>query len=168
MTKKIKIILLIIAIILLAGFCCLFLYIGRPIPPKTTTPSRLDDVGLVYAYKYWAGLCSNGKGEEGGCYNEWYFYDTGKLIKMSGFMRYGSGIEANPTVEKNLGVAFVDQIIKKIKESGLMTKDCPPGDIMDAGWDYQITVDGVKKSFHNPLLSCQDLFKQIDKLINGQ
>lgn len=160
MAKKIKVILWIILIVLL-GVSVYWLYSltwdTERIISGVKPPSRLDDSDLVYASQYWAGLCSRGN-EEGDCYDEIYLYNSGKFIKEAGFVTSGNKREIDPTVEKNLGVTMVNQIIKKIKDSGVMAKDCPPREIMDAGWDYQITIDKVKKSFRNPSLDCQDVF----------
>lgn len=168
MIKKIKIILLIIAVLLLAGgVVCYLSWDSERIITKVKTPSKLDDPNLVYAYKFWGGLCSNGKGEEGGCYFETYLYNTGKVVKESGFVSYEDKREVNPTIEKDLGTALVDKIIKKIKDSEIMAKDCPPNQVMDAGWDYQININGVKKSFRNPPAACKEVFDQINDLLES-
>ena len=167
MTKKIKIILLIIAIFILAGgLVCYLSWDSERIITVTPTTSRLDDAGLVYASKFWGGLCSNGKGEEGGCYFEAYLYDTGRTVNESGFVHGDNKIDANSTIEKNLGTSLVNQIIKKIKDSGLMVKDCPSSLIMDANWYYQVTIDGVKKEFRDVLKDCKDTFEEIDKMLD--
>lgn len=156
---------MLIAIIILAltAIVVLFWHTEPPQPVFKIAPG-LDDKGLIYASQFWAGLCSKG-GKPGGCYDELYFYDTGKFVKESGFTAQYDKKEVSPTFEKNIGINMVDQIIKKIEDSGVMTKDCPPSDIMDAGWDYQLNIGGVKRIFHNPPSSCRDIFDEIDNLL---
>jgi hypothetical protein len=129
----------------------------------------LADPNLLYASMWWAGMCSNKKNEAGGCYHELYLYSDGKFVKMSGFIKYNeeSGREPDPSVQKRFSSSTVEQIKKTIRESGVMAKDCPPQEIMDVGWDYQINLDGVKKSFHNPPDDCKATFEFIDGVISG-
>jgi len=170
MSKKTKIILsFIVVLVLLIGA---IIYANKSYDNKNATPevktiSKLDDPALVYASQYWAGLCGNGKGESGGCYDEIYLYKTGRLAIYSGFVKFGDIRKIDPTVEKNLGVAMVDQVIKKIKDSGVMAKDCPPQQIMDVGWDHQVTINGVKKSFHDVSSDCRDTFDEVDNFLNN-
>jgi precorrin-4 methylase len=86
---------------------------------------------------------------------------------MSGFTAYNSPKEPDSTIDKNLGATAVQQVVKEIKDSGVMTKDCPPNTVMDVGWDYQVKLDGTKKDFHNPLPACRNTFDQIDNLLNS-
>lgn len=129
---------------------------------------RLADPNLLYFSSWWAGLCGNEKNEQGGCYSELYLYSDGKLIKMSGFIKYNeeNGREPDPDIQKQLSSSTMERIEKTIRDSGVMEKDCPPQTIMDAGWDYQINLDGVKKSFHNPPRDCRDIFDAVDNIIN--
>jgi hypothetical protein len=124
------------------------------------------DPNLLYSSQYWAGLCSK-DGRSGGCYDELYFFSTGRFVKESGFDTSGNRREPDPTVDKNFGAAAVSQVIKIIKDSGVMSKDCPPEQIMDVGWDHQLNINGVKKSFHNAPAACRDTFDQIDNLLNS-
>jgi len=168
MSKKRKTILLFVVILVLVmGAIIYSSNKSTTVPGVKTTISRLDDPALVYASRYWAGLCGNGKGEMGGCYNELYLYNTGKFVSASGFISEKTGKKNDSTAEKDFSVAAVDRIVKKIKDSGIMKKDCPDQEIMDAGWDYQITISGVKKSFHNPPSDCRDIFNQIDSFISN-
>lgn len=141
----------------------------QPYIKKLTKEQRLTDPNLLYASTYWAGLCSNDKGEGGGCYDELYLYSNGDFIRQSGFIKYNesSRKEENPIVQGQLSSAVFEQIIKKIKDSDVMTKECKPSMIMDVGWDHQIRLDGVKRSFHNVPTDCRDTFDEIDNIINA-
>ena len=175
MTKKIKTIILIISVLifLVVGFILVFRTCcsPHPVPPdiiKSTKDQRLADPNLLYFSSWWSGLCSNEKHESGGCYRELYLYSDGEYIRMSGFIKYNeeSGREEDPSVQDKLSLAAVDKIKGMIRESGVMTKDCPAGQIMDAGWDYQINLDGMKKLFHNPQDNCLDAFNVIDDTLD--
>jgi hypothetical protein len=167
MTKKRKIILLfVVVLILLLGI--MVYNNNKNTIPEVKTVSKLDDPTLVYASQYWAGLCGNEKGENGGCYDELYLYNTGKLISVSGFINEKTMKKDDSTTEKNIGVIVVNQIIKKIKDSGVITKNCLPNDIMDAGWDYQTNLNGIKTSFHNPQAECKSIFDGIDKTLSSR
>lgn len=133
-----------------------------------TKEQRLADPNLLYFSSWWAGLCANEKHETGGCYSELYLYSDGQFIKMSGFIKYDeeSGREENPNIQKQFSSSTVEQIKKIIRDYGVMTKNCPPENIMDAGWDYQINLDGIKKSFHNPPQNCRDTFNAIDDILD--
>lgn len=178
MNRKLKIILLII-LILITGyiiFRLIFYTCCAPNPKPALIHSRINDTkdqrladpDLLYASMNWAGLCVNEKQERGGCYGELYLYSDGDFIKKVGFIKYDeeNGGEENPGVRKQLSSDSIEQVEKIISDSVVMQKDCPPQDIMDAGWDYQINFDGVKKSFHNPPKECLDIFNQIDEKIN--
>lgn len=166
MNKKIKIVLLIIAVVIVLLVAFAIWYGGR-ITPSPKLPSRLDDPDLVYASQFWGGLCGNEKGEEGGCYAEIYLYGSGKFVKESGFVHPGNKRDITPTIERDFTASIVEQIINKIKDSGVMVKNCPPSDIMDAGWDYQINISGAKKSFRNPPKDCKEIFDEIDKFLTN-
>lgn len=176
MNKKIKIILwiVLVLVIMIAAYtiynwifstCC-----GPKPTPINNTPTRdqrLADPNLIYASSWWSGLCGNEKGDTGGCYSDMYLYSTGKFIKDAGFVNYDSKKEANPTIEIDFTATIVEQIINKIRDSGIMEKNCPSSNIMDAGWDYQVNIDGVKKSFSNPPSDCRDAFDKVDDLISS-
>ena len=139
----------------------------KPEPTQTIKEQRLADPGLLYFSSLWGGLCSNEAGESGGCYTEMYLFGSGKFFKESGFLRYGGDDDINPTIERDFTPSIVGQITNKIKDSGVMGKDCPSSTIMDAGWDYQVNIDGVKKLFSNPLSDCRDIFDEVDNLIDA-
>ena len=62
---------------------------------------------------------------------------------------------------------FLSDGEEKVKgDTPAMAKDCPPNEIMDVGWDNQITIGGIKKSFHNVSPDCRDTFDQVDNLLN--
>jgi hypothetical protein len=176
MNKKRKIILgiILILVIIIMAYVVYNLIFSTCCEPKpapinsiSTKDQRLADPGLIYASFWWSGLCGNGKGDTGGCYSDLYLYSTGKFIKDVGFVNYDSEKEVNPAIEMNFTTVIVEQIINKIKDSGVMEKNCPSQQIMDAGWDYQVTINGVKKSFHNTSRDCQDIFDQVDNLLNS-
>ncbi|MDD4902301.1 MAG: hypothetical protein PHE24_04130 [Patescibacteria group bacterium] len=127
---------------------------------------------LLYSSKSSYGLCSRPDGADGGCYTELYLYRGGEFIEKSGFLIYSStssrGIRSEePIIDRQLGENFANLVAQKIKDAGLMEKDCPLGLIMDAGWDYEINLNGVTKIFRNPPSECKDEFDKIDKLIEG-
>jgi len=178
MAKKIKIILwivlsLVILIVCYIVYALIFRTCCSPKPEpiqkdNITKDQRLADPNLLYFSSWWAGLCANENHEQGGCYKELYLYSDGKFIKMSGFVKYneGSGKEEDPSAQEQLSPAAVEKIKKMIRDSGVMVGDCPAGQIMDAGWNYQINLDGVKKSFRNPSENCQDTFSVIDDTLD--
>jgi hypothetical protein len=125
---------------------------------------RLADPDLVYASSSWAGLCRNEEGEAGGCYSELYLYKSGRLFEETGWQGTG-GEETSAPLARQLDKAVVDQVIERLRDSGIMSKDCPPREIMDAGWSYQVTLNGVIKTFDNPSDECEEIFDDIDLLI---
>jgi hypothetical protein len=126
---------------------------------------KLADPELLYFSSNWSGLCSNGQGDQGGCYEENYLYSSGLFIKKTGFV-LGAETESTST-EKKISDSEVAAIVKKIKNSSLSNSDCPDTTILDAGWDYQINIDGTKTSFHNPSEECKNLFDGIDELVDS-
>ena len=129
---------------------------------------RLADPNLLYASMDWAGMCTNDKHEAGGCYDGIYLYLDGRVVKLSGFIKFNEGSQRDniPSDQKQLTSAAIEQIKKIIRGSNILTKDCKPETIMDAGWDYQVNLDGVKKPFQNPPQECRDVFDKIDNIIN--
>ena len=165
MTKKTKIILSLVVVLII--LICVTVYYSKDyVTLDTKNISKLNDPNLIYSSKYWEGLCANEKGEGGGCYSELYFYNNGKLITKSGFTNQKTGENSDSTIEKDLGVVTVNQFIKSIKDSRIMSKNCPAGEIMDAGWDYQVSIEGVKKTFHNIASDCRVVFDNADKFLN--
>jgi len=175
MKKKTKIILISI-IVLVIGYSIYWLIFRTCCGPKPvlvqtnniTKDQRLADPNLLYFSSWWAGLCANEKHEQGGCYRELYLYSDGEYIKMSGFVKYNEedGKEEDSNVQNQLSSLAIEKIKTMIRDSGIMASDCPTGQIMDAGWDYQINLDGVKKSFHNPPEICRDTFNVIDDTLD--
>jgi hypothetical protein len=174
MTKKTKIILFIsLAVAIFLGMAVVWINSdpvcilwGCKKGENTQHPNLLEDPNLLYASTFWSGMCRNEKGERGGCYTEIYFYSDGKLVKYSDFISSNGRENNNPPSETQLGLEAVSEVVKQIKDSMIMTKDCPSRQIMDAGWDYQINLDGVKKSFHNPPDECRSTFESIDGIID--
>lgn len=173
MPKKTKIILLIvlISVIILGGAVWYFNRDSERILQNTENSKdikteRLKDPNLLYTSTYWAGLCRNSKGERGGCYTERYLYSNGEYVEENGWIGLNNKTKIQP-VDKWLEGTTVREVRKQIEESGLMAKDCLSQEIMDAGWDYQINLDGVKKSFHNPPEECKNIFDNIDQIIDS-
>lgn len=134
-------------------------------PPKDI---RLEDSNLLYASLNSSGMCSNSKGEEGGCYSRYFLYYSGKYLVESGWAGLNNKKETSPTVEKQFTQNMMDKIIEKIKNSDIMNKDCPSVQNMDAWFSYQLNLDGVKKFFAtSPTYECQKIFWEIDTLINS-
>ena len=177
MTKRRKIIFLVILAIFIALLAWLVFYelfktcgdCGKPPINKTPTAkqARLEDPNLLYASLTSFDLCGNSQGQQGGCYTELYLYKDGKFEKLSGFITSDNPRQRDekPAVEKQLGQNFANIVALEIKNSGLITKDCPPQMIMDAGWDYKINLAGETTDYHNPPKICKDKFDKIDKLI---
>ncbi|MDP2873927.1 MAG: hypothetical protein Q8N84_01355 [bacterium] len=170
MAKKI----LPLMVLVLAALVLLIVVVANLPQNKTTTTdnspkdSRLDDPNLLYASFSSSGLCSNGKGEEGGCYTHIFLYRSGKYVDESGWQGRNNKNETMPTVEKQFDQSTMVKIIKHIKDSGIMTKNCPSVQNQDAWFSYQINLDGVKKSFEaSPILECQKIFWEIDSLVSS-
>ena len=72
------------------------------------------------------------------------------------------------TTKKQTSQNFIDEIKNQINKSNILIKDCAPITIYDAGWDYQISINGEKKLFTNSPLECRNIFDEIDNLLNGQ
>jgi hypothetical protein len=170
MNKKLKIILLIaLTMIIIYAVYALFFSTCCAPEPKQKSPKelRLADPDLLYFSSWWSGMCRNSAGEEGGCYGEMYFYNTGKFIKESGWTGYDGKKQVNPGVEKQLDLKMVENIKDTIRTSGIMAKNCSTQEIMDAGWNYEINLDGAKKSFRNPPEDCKATFEFIDGVVSG-
>jgi len=171
MVKKMPMISRIICAVLILVGAVLWYTMARPFDPKEKAEPvpvgwdvRLADPDLLYASMSSFGLCANEKGEDGGCYTEYYLYKTGKFNQEIGWTGY-DGRKTNSPYEKQLDVAVVAQIIKKIQDSGVMSADCPMQNIMDASWNYQINLDGVKKAWRNPPTICQNVFYAINDIL---
>lgn len=161
-------------VLVLAAFVLLMVVVAKLPQGKTTTTtkppkdSRLDDPNLLYASFSSSGLCSNSKGEEGGCYTHIFLYQSGKYLEESGWQGLNNKEEISPLVEKQFDPSTMAKIIKQIKDSEIMTKDCPSAQTQDAWFSYQLNLDGVKKSFEaSPILDCQKIFWEIDALISS-
>lgn len=129
---------------------------------KTPWDLRLADPNLLYAATSWYGLCRNDKGEEGGCSDYFYLYLSGKFIHESKWQELQNQ-ESASTVEKQLGEETMAKIIKQIKDAEMLTMNCPALEIMDAGWSYQINLEGTKILFHDPPEDCTvELNKVLD------
>ena len=135
----------------------------------TLKKQRLADPNLLYYSSWWSGMCTNEKHEVGGCYTESYLYSNGSLIKQGGFVKYNeaNNAENGSVTERQLSQAEMSDVKNVIETSDITTKDCPPEGIMDIGYDYQINLNNIKRSFHNPPKICRDIFDNIDSTINS-
>lgn len=126
---------------------------------KTNAQKMLEDPDLLYASTSWAFNCQNEKGEAEPCSSGNYFYKSGKIIEIQNSVK---------TAEKQANKSLVNKVIKLINDSGIMEKNCPPAQIMDAGWSYYINLEGKKWSASNTSNDCEDIFDKIDELINSK
>jgi len=165
--RKRKIVIFLLFLIIVAVVYGLYFYFGRKMNANKTEDSdiRLLNPELLYYSSSWYGMCRNDQGEEGGCSNKVYLYSTGRFVEEVGWS-VGDDLTIVPR-EKKFSADSIKKIENLIRDSGLMTMNCPDGFIFDAGWDYRINLDGEKRSFHNPPRDCRDLFKGVDKLIDS-
>lgn len=119
----------------------------------TNVQKKLEDPDLLYASTSWAFFCTNGP-----CSYGKYFYNSGKIVEIENSVK---------TLEKQANKSLVNKVIKLINDSGIMEKNCPPAQIMDAGWSYYINLEGKKRSASNTSADCEDIFDKIDELINS-
>jgi len=105
-------------------------------------------------------------GEEGGCYTEYYLYNSGQFVKILGWVGMNEK-KSESADEKYLNVALVDQVKQQFKDLGIMSQDCPVTIVTDIAWNYQINLEGVKKSWRNPPGNCKTIFDSIDKILNS-
>lgn len=161
--------------VLVLAACVLLIVVVANLPQSktatTTNPPkdpRLADPDLLYASLSSSGLCSNGKGEEGGCYTHIFLYRDGKYIDESGWEGLNNKKEIMPTVEKQFDQSTLAKIIEQIRESGILKKGCPAQQNMDAWFYYQINLDGTKKVFDfSPPGDCQKILNEINIVINS-
>ena len=128
----------------------------------------LDDPNLLYAARTTIGLCNTKQGKSGSCYSNTYLYISGKLVTESHDVVMEPDGEKKvdyPVTEKTLDKNTMDQIIKQIRDSGILTKPCEIEPIMDLYVDYFINLDGVKKEIKFP--GCSLELNEINKLIGA-
>ena len=77
----------------------------------------------------------------------------------------GEKVITYPTVQKELGRNLVDEIIRQIRDFGIMNRSCEGEMITDLYVDYFINLDGVKKEIKFP--GCELELKEIDKLVDS-
>jgi len=129
---------------------------------------RLEDPDLLYASLNSSGMCSNSKGEEGGCYSRNFLFHSGKYLVESGWEGLNNIKETSPAVEKQFTPNMMAKIVKKIKDSNIMSMECPSVQNTDTWFSYQLNLDGVKKFFAaSPTFECQKIFWEIDVLIDS-
>ncbi|MFA6566144.1 MAG: hypothetical protein WCT48_05330, partial [Candidatus Paceibacterota bacterium] len=63
---------------------------------------------------------------------------------------------------------FMERIKKEIADSGIMKKNCPEQKVMDAGWYYQIRLNGATISLHNPPAECRSVLAGIETLLSNE
>lgn len=130
--------------------------------------TRLNDPDLLFAEIYSAGLCGDGKGNQGGCYRERYLFRSGELVDESGFFPLNGEKKVNPTKKTQINPAGMVKIIQTIKESGLLKENCPPALLMDVTKEYLINLDGNRKVFPaSPPEICLDKFQSIETVIDS-
>ncbi len=172
--KWAAVIILLPALFLLSVFIYqYFFYTCCALPPGSwpaggrNDDSILDDPDLLYAERSFIGLCRTKSGDGGSCHFNMYLYSSGKLIIESGelaMMPDGEKATAYPTVQKELDKNTMDGIIKQIRDSGIMEKECEAEMITDYFVNYFINLDGIKKEARFP--GCKAEFNAINKLID--
>ncbi len=128
---------------------------------------RLADPDLLYFSSYWYLYSNENDQHEIGLYIvENYLYFSGRLLRETRLEGMADTGDIDKSIEIKLESDSVSNIEKQIRDSGLITKDCPKGAIFDGtSFEYQINFDGVKKSFHNPPEDCRAIFDSIDDAI---
>lgn len=135
--------------------------------PKGGGDIRWDDPDLVYASKWWAGLCGK-NGVSGGCASSLYLFASGKVQQITVFQAQLNAPALAPQESLwQLSPATFTAVKEKIQDSGILSKPCPTQTIMDAGWDYKIVLQGTAKTFRNPPQECRDIFSAIDDMIQA-
>lgn len=128
---------------------------------------RLEDPTLIYGSFSSSGMCSNERGESGGCSTNIYLYSSGELLKEL-YWYGGNKQNISTSIKKQIDEVTINSFISKIKESGIMTKNCPPELIIDASWSYQIRLNGIIKIFKSsPPIECRTLLNEIEGFINS-
>ncbi len=130
--------------------------------------SILNDPNLLYAKRAFIGFCRTKSGDGGSCRLNTYLYFSGKLITESNesvMAPDGEKVITYPTVQKELGRNLVDEIIRQIRDFGIMNRSCEGEMITDLYVDYFINLDGVKKEIKFP--GCELELKEIDKLVDS-
>ena len=170
--KKLIVIIFISVVLLLAGYfvyryffytCCA----PKPKEKISSSPkvedSKLNDPNLLLARRTWAGLCTNNEGEGGSCYNHTYLYSLGELVTESGWSNGEKSI-TYPTVQGKLDKNLMGQVLKQIRDSGILNKECPAELVTDYNTTYFINLDNIKKEIEFP--GCKSELNKIDKLID--
>lgn len=171
--KKFTIIIIILAVLLLAGSILISLtnewgyekvFLSRIKQPNDTVPTDPD---LLYSSRATIGLCRTSQGDNGGtCYSKTSLYFSGKLVMERSEVVMGEEGEERvtyPAVEKILSKAAMDKIIKQIRDSGILIKPCKAELVMDLYVNYFINLDGVEREIKFP--GCEAELNAINKLI---
>lgn len=176
--KKTLAIIIISLVVIITGYLAYryFFYTCCALPPKVAPSgligsgevSAFDDPDLLYGKRVLAGICRTKYGSGGSCHFNTYLYKSGKLLLESGELAmepYGEKRTIFPTEEKTLDTLAVDEIIERIRSSGVMDKSCETDEMINDYYvDYVFNLDGIKKEIQFP--GCERELDEIDKLIN--
>lgn len=86
------------------------------------------------------------------CTQSTKLYYSGRLV-----------LEGARQLEKQLDARQVNAIISKIKETGIMIKECPTLAVLDYSAAYKLVVDNQERTIQFP--GCQDELLEIEALI---
>jgi hypothetical protein len=170
MTKQTKVIIWICATTVILMLLTMSWYrqnnLGKTSGTDTTKlDARINDADLLYASLTWAGLCSNENNEPGGCFTKEFLSTSGKLVKEYEFVPAKGGEAKKATQKILIAPADVAAIKQEIKDSNIMSAVCNESEIMDAGFEYVITLEGTQKIFNNPIESCKKTFDILDGMV---
>jgi hypothetical protein len=141
MNKKTIIILSIFAIII-ASLAILSLQ-----KQKDTTTIQNDEVILFEKSEGWGPCPPNSI-----CHQSTKLYYSGKLV-----------LAGEKELQKQLSQEIINDLIKKIKVTGVMDKDCSSQMVLDYGATYKLNIDGQGKTIQFP--GCEEELREIEKLI---
>lgn len=89
-----------------------------------------------------------------GCYQNLSLYYSGKL----------EVVEEGSDNVTYLGVDIVQDVIRAIRDSGLLTEECSGPDVMDYGATYYINLDGVNRTIRFP--GCEEELDAIEDILH--
>ena len=72
-------------------------------------------------------------------------------------------MEGEKTLQKQLSQKTINEIIEKIKATGVMEKFCSVEPPQDYGATYKLNIDNKEKTFEYP--GCRDQMSEIEKII---
>lgn len=171
--KKLIVKVVILVVLLVAGYltytyffytCC------APKPKEKIRPSpkiedsKLNDPDLLLAWRTWSGLCTNNEGEGGSCWNYTYLYSSGDLNNESGWSD-GEKSLTYSAVQRKLDKNIMSQVIKQIRDSGILNKECPVEPVTDYNTTYLINLDNTTREIEFP--GCESELNEIDRIIKA-